>query len=179
MQLHELQTVTANSLCSSLQVESLDIRYMPGMKEADSLFRSLSLSLAGTMWERDLISSFKSIANCSANSWCCARWGLVPSTCSLGNTNVETVPAFDLQHYRDSHSGSVHCIFWGQVLQPVCPGGCKGWVRCSSGMQQRGRGCSAEGIHNLQTMCLTSPQLRPHSPLTLRQPTPGWFSPEA
>ena len=48
MQLHELRTVTANSLCSSLQVESLDIRYVSGMKEADSLFQSLSLSLAGT-----------------------------------------------------------------------------------------------------------------------------------
>ncbi|NXT78280.1 A33 protein, partial [Zapornia atra] len=30
------KTVTANSLCSSLQVESLDIRYVSGMKEADS-----------------------------------------------------------------------------------------------------------------------------------------------
>lgn len=50
MQLHELQTVTANSLCSSLQVESLDIRYVSGMKEANSLFRSLSLSLAGATW---------------------------------------------------------------------------------------------------------------------------------
>ncbi|NWI32342.1 A33 protein, partial [Sula dactylatra] len=36
VQLHELQIVTANSLYSSLQVESLDIRYVPGMKEADS-----------------------------------------------------------------------------------------------------------------------------------------------
>ncbi|NXL82954.1 A33 protein, partial [Alectura lathami] len=35
VQLHELQTMTANSLCSSLQVESLDIRYVSGMKEAD------------------------------------------------------------------------------------------------------------------------------------------------
>lgn len=50
MQLHELRTVTANSLCSSLQVESLDIRYVSGMKEADALFQSLSLSLAGTTW---------------------------------------------------------------------------------------------------------------------------------
>ncbi|NXA32201.1 NF7B factor, partial [Eudromia elegans] len=30
LQLHELQRVTACSLCSSLQVESLDIRYVPG-----------------------------------------------------------------------------------------------------------------------------------------------------
>ncbi|NXV71996.1 A33 protein, partial [Atlantisia rogersi] len=43
VQLHDKQTVTANSLCSSLQVESLDIRYVSGMKEADSLSRSLSL----------------------------------------------------------------------------------------------------------------------------------------
>ncbi|NXJ87609.1 NF7B factor, partial [Corythaixoides concolor] len=57
VQLHELQTVTANSLCSSLQVESLDIRYVSGMKEADSFFRSLSLSLAGTTQGRDLIST--------------------------------------------------------------------------------------------------------------------------
>lgn len=35
VQLHELQTMTANSLWSSLQVESLDIRYVSGMKEAD------------------------------------------------------------------------------------------------------------------------------------------------
>lgn len=92
MQLHELQIVTANSLCSSLQVESLDIRYVSGMKEADSLFRSLSLSLAGTTWERDLTSSFKSMTNCSASCWCCERWGLVPSMCwmlSLGSMCVE------------------------------------------------------------------------------------------
>lgn len=55
MQLHELQTVTANSLCFSLQVESLDIRYMSGVKEADSLFRSVSQSLAGTTQGWDLI----------------------------------------------------------------------------------------------------------------------------
>lgn len=79
MQLHELQTVTANSLCSSLQVESLDIRYVSGMKEADSLFRSLSLSLAGTTRGRDLISSFKSITNCSVSCWCCARGGWSPA----------------------------------------------------------------------------------------------------
>ncbi|NXW04317.1 A33 protein, partial [Fregetta grallaria] len=53
----EVSTVTANSLCSSLQVESLDIRYVSGMKEADSLFRSLSLSLAGTTQGKDLIST--------------------------------------------------------------------------------------------------------------------------
>ncbi|XP_066833358.1 zinc-binding protein A33-like [Anser cygnoides] len=63
---HIEQTLSKMEEVSLLEVESLDIRYMPG-------------------------------------------------------TNVETVPAFDLQHYRDSHSGSVHCIFWGQVLQPVCP----------------------------------------------------------
>lgn len=81
MQLHELQTVTANSLCSSLQVESLDIRYVSGMKEDDSLFRSLSLSLAGTTWGRDLISSFKSITNGLVSCWCCARCRLVPRMC--------------------------------------------------------------------------------------------------
>ncbi|NXX94498.1 A33 protein, partial [Centropus bengalensis] len=37
VQLHELQIVTANSFCSLLQVESLDIRYVSDMKEADSL----------------------------------------------------------------------------------------------------------------------------------------------
>lgn len=92
VQLHELQTVTANSLCSSLQVESLDIRYVSGMKEADSLFRSLSLSLAGTTWGRDVISSSKSITDCSASCWCCAMSGLVPSTCwmlSPGSMCVE------------------------------------------------------------------------------------------
>ncbi|NWI69728.1 A33 protein, partial [Todus mexicanus] len=36
VQLHELQTVTVNSLCSSLQVESPDIEYVFGIKEADS-----------------------------------------------------------------------------------------------------------------------------------------------
>lgn len=92
MQLHELQIVTANSLCSSLQVESLDIRYVSGMKGVDSLFRSLSLSLAGTTWERDLTSSFKSMTNGSVSCWCCERCGLVPSTCwmlSPGSTCVE------------------------------------------------------------------------------------------
>lgn len=92
VQLHELQIVTANSLCSSLQVESLDIRYVSGMKEVDSLFRSLSLSLAGTTWERDLTSSFKSMTNGSVSCWCCERCGLVPSTCSMlspGSTCVE------------------------------------------------------------------------------------------
>ncbi|XP_035426804.1 LOW QUALITY PROTEIN: zinc-binding protein A33-like [Cygnus atratus] len=63
---HIEQTLSKMEEVSLLEVESLDIRYMPGM-------------------------------------------------------NVETVPAFDLQHYRDSQSGSVHYIFWGQVLQHVCP----------------------------------------------------------
>ncbi|NXP71583.1 NF7O factor, partial [Ramphastos sulfuratus] len=45
VQLCELQMVTANSFCSWLQVESLDIRYVSGMKEADCLSRSLSLPL--------------------------------------------------------------------------------------------------------------------------------------
>ena len=93
VQLHELQTVTANSLCSSLQVESLDIRYVSGMKEADSFFRSLSLSLAGTAWGRDLISSFESITNCSVSCWWCAGWGLVPSIrwmLSPGSVRVQT-----------------------------------------------------------------------------------------
>ncbi|NXH09407.1 A33 protein, partial [Bucco capensis] len=36
VQLHDLQTVTADSFCSSLQVESLDIRYVSGLKKADS-----------------------------------------------------------------------------------------------------------------------------------------------
>ncbi|NXG59397.1 A33 protein, partial [Hemiprocne comata] len=36
VQLHELQTVTANSLCSSLQVESLDIRYSSAMLDVST-----------------------------------------------------------------------------------------------------------------------------------------------
>ncbi|NWU52181.1 NF7O factor, partial [Dromas ardeola] len=44
VQLRELQTVTVNSLCSWLQVESLDIRYVSGMKEADSLFTPAPLT---------------------------------------------------------------------------------------------------------------------------------------
>ncbi|NXN17308.1 A33 protein, partial [Indicator maculatus] len=57
LQLCELQTITANSFCSSLQVESLDIRYVSGMKGADCLSRSLSLSLTGTTQGRHLIST--------------------------------------------------------------------------------------------------------------------------
>ncbi|NWU62474.1 A33 protein, partial [Pterocles burchelli] len=46
VQLHELQTVTVNSLCSSLQVESFDIRYVSSMKEADFPFQGAYLSPA-------------------------------------------------------------------------------------------------------------------------------------
>ncbi|XP_009981362.1 PREDICTED: zinc-binding protein A33-like [Tauraco erythrolophus] len=38
-----------------------------------------------------------------------------PSVC------VETQPAFDLQHYRDSRSGPLQYIFWRQMLQSICP----------------------------------------------------------
>lgn len=75
VQLHELQTVTANSLCFSLQVESLDIRYVYGVKEADTLFRSLPLSLAETTQEQILSQAFKASVSC----WYCASWGLTPA----------------------------------------------------------------------------------------------------
>lgn len=87
MQLHELQTVTANSLCSSLQVESLDIRYVSGMKEANSLFRSLSLSLAGATWGGILSQVLKAsqIAQRAAGAvprggWSPACWTLFPGS---------------------------------------------------------------------------------------------------
>ncbi|NXU50060.1 A33 protein, partial [Turnix velox] len=58
VQLLELQTVTVNSLCSSLQVESLDIRYVSGMKENQFLLQEL-ISVPG--WDhmegRNLIST--------------------------------------------------------------------------------------------------------------------------
>ncbi|XP_036247926.1 nuclear factor 7, brain-like [Molothrus aeneus] len=38
-----------------------------------------------------------------------------PSVC------VETQPALDLQHYRDSHSGPLQYIFWRQMLRSICP----------------------------------------------------------
>lgn len=48
--------------------------------------------------------------------------------------HVETQPAFDLERYRDSHSGPLQYIFWRQMLQSICPGeqisvrdGCAGW----------------------------------------------------
>nr|XP_012430064.3 nuclear factor 7, brain isoform X2 [Taeniopygia guttata]XP_030139836.3 nuclear factor 7, brain isoform X2 [Taeniopygia guttata]XP_030139837.3 nuclear factor 7, brain isoform X2 [Taeniopygia guttata] len=34
---------------------------------------------------------------------------------------VETKPALDLQHYRDSHSGPLQYIFWRQMLRSICP----------------------------------------------------------
>uniref|UniRef100_A0A8B9MKQ0 B30.2/SPRY domain-containing protein n=1 Tax=Accipiter nisus TaxID=211598 RepID=A0A8B9MKQ0_9AVES len=80
VQLHELQTVTANSLCSSLQVESLDIRYVSGT------------------W----------VVDCH-------------SLCSRPSVRVETQPAFNLEHYRDSRSGPLQYIFWRRMLQSICP----------------------------------------------------------
>ncbi|XP_056358504.1 nuclear factor 7, brain-like [Oenanthe melanoleuca] len=34
---------------------------------------------------------------------------------------VESQPALDLQHYRDSHSGPLQYIFWRQMLRSICP----------------------------------------------------------
>ncbi|KAI1234120.1 hypothetical protein IHE44_0003834 [Lamprotornis superbus] len=38
------------------------------------------------------------------------------------SVHVETQPALDLQHYRDSHSGPLQYIFWRQMLRSICPG---------------------------------------------------------
>ncbi|OWK59492.1 Zinc-binding protein A33 [Lonchura striata] len=38
------------------------------------------------------------------------------------SVRVETQPALDLQHYRDSHSGPLQYIFWRQMLRSICPG---------------------------------------------------------
>ncbi|XP_017683340.1 PREDICTED: zinc-binding protein A33-like isoform X2 [Lepidothrix coronata] len=37
------------------------------------------------------------------------------------SVRVETQPALDLQHYRDSHSGPLQYIFWRQMLRSICP----------------------------------------------------------
>ncbi|XP_054143985.1 zinc-binding protein A33-like [Melozone crissalis] len=37
------------------------------------------------------------------------------------SVSVETQPALDLQHYRDSHSGPLQYIFWRQMLRSICP----------------------------------------------------------
>ncbi|XP_068815673.1 zinc-binding protein A33-like isoform X4 [Struthio camelus] len=34
---------------------------------------------------------------------------------------VETQPAFNLEHYRDSHGGPLQYIFWRQMLRSICP----------------------------------------------------------
>nr|XP_009670823.1 PREDICTED: nuclear factor 7, brain-like [Struthio camelus australis] len=34
---------------------------------------------------------------------------------------VETQPAFNLEHYRDSHEGPLQYIFWRQMLRSICP----------------------------------------------------------
>lgn len=54
---------------------------------------------------------------------------------------VETQPALDLQHYRDSHSGPLQYIFWRQMLRSICPG-----EQSLGGMGVVGQGCSAEGV---------------------------------
>uniref|UniRef100_A0A8V5G7U8 Uncharacterized protein n=1 Tax=Melopsittacus undulatus TaxID=13146 RepID=A0A8V5G7U8_MELUD len=44
--------------------------------------------------------------------------------CSLfprPSVRVETQPAFDLEHYKDSHSGPLQYIFWRQMLRSICP----------------------------------------------------------
>ena len=73
--------------------------------------------------------------------------GLTVSLCPRPSVRVETQPAFNLEHYRDSRSGPLQYIFWRQMLQSICPGeqigardGCAGWWW--------GRGCSAEAICN-------------------------------
>ncbi|RLW02921.1 hypothetical protein DV515_00006876 [Chloebia gouldiae] len=37
------------------------------------------------------------------------------------SVRVETQPALDLQHYRDSHSGPLQYIFWRRMLRSICP----------------------------------------------------------
>ncbi|XP_062443155.1 nuclear factor 7, brain-like isoform X2 [Rhea pennata] len=38
-----------------------------------------------------------------------------PSVC------IETQPAFNLEHYRDSHGGPLQYIFWRRMLRSICP----------------------------------------------------------
>lgn len=47
---------------------------------------------------------------------------LPASLCPRPSVRVETQPALDLQHYRDSHSGPLQYIFWRQMLRSICPG---------------------------------------------------------
>lgn len=44
------------------------------------------------------------------------------SLCPRPSVHVETQPAFDLEHYKDSHSGPLQYIFWRQMLRSICPG---------------------------------------------------------
>ncbi|XP_074912758.1 zinc-binding protein A33-like [Buteo buteo] len=37
------------------------------------------------------------------------------------SVHVETQPAFNLEHYRDSRSGPLQYIFWRRMLQSICP----------------------------------------------------------
>ncbi|XP_062465918.1 nuclear factor 7, brain-like [Pezoporus occidentalis] len=37
------------------------------------------------------------------------------------SVRVETQPAFDLEHYKDSCSGPLQYIFWRQMLRSICP----------------------------------------------------------
>lgn len=61
--------------------------------------------------------------------------------------HVETQPAFNLEHYRDSRSGPLQYIFWRRMLQSICPGE---WISVRDGCAAwwQGRGFSAEGIRN-------------------------------
>lgn len=47
---------------------------------------------------------------------------LPASLCPRPSVSVESQPALDLQHYRDSHSGPLQYIFWRQMLRSICPG---------------------------------------------------------
>ncbi|XP_067160971.1 zinc-binding protein A33-like isoform X2 [Apteryx mantelli] len=37
------------------------------------------------------------------------------------SVHIETQPAFNLEHYRDSHGGPLQYIFWRRMLRSICP----------------------------------------------------------
>ncbi|XP_054073676.1 nuclear factor 7, brain-like isoform X1 [Rissa tridactyla] len=43
------------------------------------------------------------------------------SLCPRPSVRIETQPAFNLEHYRDSHSGPLQYIFWRRMLHSICP----------------------------------------------------------
>lgn len=94
----------------------------------------LALGVAPPQWEQAAIGEIYQIQRMQQ---CAAVLTVLFPRCSLCPrplVRVDTQPAFNLEHYRDSHSGPLQYIFWRRMLRSICPGeqicvrdGCAGW----------------------------------------------------